>query len=219
MESRIFGGKPVDTNRHKYLVKLSVHNKETSGVSCSGSIISSRWIITAAHCIFPNKPIKTDITHFRDGNRQVIVEIEKYFKHPDYNNTRNYVLTNDESKNDVALLKTKKGIVFDDYVKPIKLIDRTPEDNSLATIIGYGMSETIDFKPREAKVRLYRCGDKKNVLCSKSPIRPGQGDSGGPVVVSGRLAGITASGCDHCESAYVNVVEHLKWIRTTITNG
>ncbi|CAG9793293.1 unnamed protein product [Diatraea saccharalis] len=55
-------------------------------------------------------------------------------------------------------------------------------NNDLATITGYGESETAANFPIEGKVRLHYCGDESAVLCSLDITATGKGDSGGPVV-------------------------------------
>lgn len=48
-DGRIIGGSPIEITAAPYHVYLAI-TVETGTVGCSGSIISDRFILTAAHC-------------------------------------------------------------------------------------------------------------------------------------------------------------------------
>lgn len=59
------------------------------GHFCGGSIISEKWIVTAAHCILGSSiSVKAGITDLRDYGGQTI-RVKTSYVHPDY---KGYVL-------------------------------------------------------------------------------------------------------------------------------
>jgi len=110
--NRIVGGETASVAAWTWAVSLNIANTYL----CGGSIISSSWVITAAHCV--NGYRASSITVYAGSNlrwsgtqsrvaSQVVV-------HPDYN-TDTYV-------NDIALLKLATPLIMTDpYVSSICL--------------------------------------------------------------------------------------------------
>jgi secreted trypsin-like serine protease len=106
---------------------------------CGASIISSRWILCAAHCttgISPSNALAVvgSVLNNPIGKTYKIVKI---INHAAYN-SKNIV-------NDISLLQTIEDITFGDSVQSIPLTSRTVGGNELAILTGWGQLSVSFF--------------------------------------------------------------------------
>merc|ERR1719435_522855 len=106
---RIVGGVATEKHEYPWQVGLTVYDTNTPPILCGGSILSSRTILTAAHC-FTEAPVKDQIVVVAEHDWTVTGDGEQRMKvcnsvdHPNYNDdTINY---------DFALLTLCEDIVF-----------------------------------------------------------------------------------------------------------
>ncbi|XP_053381160.1 uncharacterized protein LOC123552388 isoform X2 [Mercenaria mercenaria] len=141
-EERVVGGIEASAGSYPWQVGIQRWVKERWIHWCGGTIISSHWILSAAHCY-------RDLTRKHDGrNRKVNYEdfrvhigdhdltkhenhekrfqIEYLVKHWQFERDRTHPI------HDVALLKINSSVVFNDYVQPACL----PGENDQ---LNYGM--------------------------------------------------------------------------------
>lgn len=136
-DDRIYGGSEPWAHRHPYTVSLREQSTINNTVGwfvhrCGGSIISNRWILTAALCASQNSVEKTAVVvgahHIRDDGQVYL--LNRVIKHPSFNKANHH--------NDLALLRTIQEIQLGPRVQPIPLRRQFVDKGIVAIITGWG---------------------------------------------------------------------------------
>ncbi|HEX5752117.1 MAG TPA: S1 family peptidase [Archangium sp.] len=179
----------LDTRRDAIVALLSPH----AGVTCSGTLIAPRVVVTAAHCL-RNEPLHVIVGPDPSDWREYLVAIEQV-AHPAWN-----PLT---SQNDVAVLLLGQPVAT---ARPVPLGPLPPgagEQGASVTVVGYGHTHFGEGDPlrREGSARVVHAGDTR-FRTEPAPAQVCQGDSGGAALsgVEGGevLVGITSTGEPTC---------------------
>jgi len=134
--SRIIEGTNANPGAWPWQVSLKHRYKAHH---CGGSVIGTRWILTAAHCFDHFNLTDFTITagehHLRksDGFEQEAA-IERFFKHPRYNVTCRY-------NYDVALLKLNRTLKYNNRVGPVCFPESDFLSRSNCFVTGWGTTE------------------------------------------------------------------------------
>ncbi|XP_047627748.1 tissue-type plasminogen activator isoform X3 [Phacochoerus africanus] len=209
---RIKGGLYADITSHPWQAAIFAKNRRSPGERflCGGILISSCWVLSAAHCFqerFPPHHLRVVLGRtYRlvPGEEEQAFEVEKYIVHKEFDD--------DTYDNDIALLQLKSDSLTcaqeSDAVRTVCLpeADLQLPDWTECELSGYGKHEAsspfYSERLKEAHVRLYpssRCTSKhlfnktitNNMLCAGDTRSGGdhanlhdacQGDSGGPLV-------------------------------------
>ncbi|XP_048794852.1 trypsin I-P1 isoform X5 [Lagopus muta] len=225
-DDKIVGGYTCGRSAAPYQVSLN------SGYHfCGGSLISSQWVLSAAHCYKSSIQVKLGEYNLAstDGSEQTI-SASKIIRHSGYNsNTLN---------NDIMLIKLSKAATLNSYVSTVALPTSCPSAGTTCLISGWGntlSSGTLYpdvLQCLEAPIlsssqcsSAYPGEITSNMMCV-GYLNGGkdscQGDSGGPVVCNGQLQGIVSWGYGCAQrgypGVYTKVCNYVSWIQSTMSS-
>jgi len=203
---RVVGGVDTEINEYPWMALLRLKSQENSGFFCGGTLVSSRWVVTAAHCIFSQVSTSTLEVRMGEHKRSVTSEstitkdfnVDYILKHPNYDNPR-------QNSNDIALLRLAEEADISVYIPaclPTLNQDFTGQNALLTgwgtTTEGGSSSDILQELDGLPIVSDSSCGSSLSSYSSAytGAITPDmlcaggnqgydgcQGDSGGPLVV------------------------------------
>ncbi|CAK8684132.1 anionic trypsin-2-like [Clavelina lepadiformis] len=234
-DARIVNGSDAVYGSIPWQVSLRV-----DGVShwCGGSLISNQYVLSAAHCFDGRFGPRLSVllgNHqlSEDDVGQLLVEIDSYTIHPDYNRFN--------FDNDYALVKLAEPVEYTDFIRPICLPNQgeeTPEGTTALTS-GWGSTagtgsnnilQKVDvpiISPEDCaeSYETYDFEITTNMTCAGYPLGQKdacQGDSGGPLIIErdGRhvLIGVVSWGVGcalpDTPGVYSKVSQKVDWINS-----
>ena len=157
LANRIVNGKTAPSP-----IPWQVHLRQGSptgafGYFCGGTIIDAKTILTAAHCYHGKNLKGTDffvtagVVHVQDGAGQSAF-VEKITLHESYNPKT--------LDNDIAILKLKTPLTFNDKVQRACLPEASFVPTGKAVASGWGLvGQSPNQSPKNLQVCLQACGE------------------------------------------------------------
>ncbi|XP_023312939.1 trypsin-like, partial [Anoplophora glabripennis] len=225
VDPRIVGGEPSSIEKHPYIVSVQRNGRH----HCGGSIISSTWVVSAAHCFlreFDAYSIRAGSSKRNQGGQ--VIPARKIILHELYlRQTLDY---------DIALIQLVKPITIR-VARAITLAPagyNPPIPGSIGVVTGWGA--LWEGGPLADRLKVVHVPVLSMELCRS---RYGQNvitqrkfcagywqvggkdacanDSGGPMVINGVLTGVVSwgAGCARPDGpgVYASVPSLRNWIR------
>ncbi|XP_045470318.1 phenoloxidase-activating factor 3-like [Harmonia axyridis] len=158
-DNKVTGGRVAELGQFPWMALLAFRQaaQPVPQFLCGGTLITTRHILTAAHCIIENRPLELvfvrlgeyNLTSQRDcvnfGNRRVCADqhtdvyVERVAVHPEY--------SRQTLKNDIALIRLRHSVRESDYIRAICLpFDKHWSYSELTgqnfTVSGWGKSDS-----------------------------------------------------------------------------
>ena len=241
-QARIVGGQHASIDEWPWQVMLILTTPTRTIPWCGGSIISPRWILTAAHCLvddegvsYSEQGIKVSVVSGQDrASSQQGISADRIIPHEAYNP--------DTMANDIALIRLTANIPDPQRIQlSSEKLDRVFARPGLcATVTGWGhtmeggekASDTLQradvpILTTAACAEAYSSESTHNTICAgyeQGGVDSCQGDSGGPLVVrhgtSSRhvQVGVVSwgKGCARpgLPGVYTRVSKYIGWIQS-----
>ncbi|MCW5891163.1 MAG: trypsin-like serine protease [bacterium] len=191
---------------------------------CSGTLVASDVVLTAAHCL-EGEVLDAGIYLSPNGVQESFHPGIGAVVHAEYR-------AGVAAWADIALLFLAEPVTD---VTPLPWATAVPRPRTHATIVGFGADGAggAAGTKREGEVRVKRCpkvfrraglakGQLRTSICWKPKRRTSdtcRGDSGGPLIVGGAVAGLTSGGFPDCPGKLswdTNVALFASWIQAAI---
>lgn len=223
----ILNGTPDSTCHFSQVLKVQIQGSRAAA-DCSGVLVRSDAVLTAAHCISDPQLGKVEAVQVRAGKE--VISARKWLGNPKFR-------ANSHAPGmygvDIALLFLGASLAG---ATPVTLATRNPAAGTAVTAVGFGYDGrgsdgngrlgrrlVGELRVEEAQMTGYPEG-----ITAMGPQQTCEGDSGGPLLQNGVLVGILSGGdvagsgaacVDSVSSVYSSVPNLLDWIQSTLTRN
>ncbi|KAK6191996.1 hypothetical protein SNE40_003553 [Patella caerulea] len=233
---RIVGGSNAYAGQFPWQVSLQAASGSSYSHICGGILIAANRVLTAAHCVDGRSASQFRVVlgehrlSNTDGTEQYF-NLASLVMHPSYNGNNN----NDGFAHDFAVLRLSGSANTGSSAVSIIGMANSGDDftNQQCTISGWG--RTVGGGSLPNTLQWVNMQQISNAQCSAAMSNVGgaaigsghicvsqsgksacNGDSGGPMVCSGKLAGVTSWVVGSCLTSYPSVYGRVSQYRTWI---
>jgi len=149
--SFVIGGRPAQVGQFPWAVQAL----RSDGTSCGGTLLSNKWVLSAAHCHEEGvrfTKVMLGVTKVKGGEKATyrvkrrkgdiivgapqVVEVGRAIVHPNYRRDSHNV-----ALNDLVLLELKVAVKFGPLVQPICLPPGEGLNKGVSTVAGWGLTK------------------------------------------------------------------------------
>ena len=190
----VVGGTDVPDGQFPFMTSLQFKGAGTSPLErhgCGASLVSSTWVLTAAHCLLGTEPSDIEVvvgrTRLSNTGHGEVVGVKSFVSHPKFPQASVY---------DIALLQLERPVTAATPIGRVAGNERLEDSEPAMTAVGWGETGAFlksdglqqasmprisdaacaDFNPHLNPMSSFCIG----VLADGGPF-PHSGDSGGPV--------------------------------------
>ncbi|XP_012529672.3 trypsin-1 [Monomorium pharaonis] len=226
-DSRIINGENVAPGEIPY--QVSLQKTSDSFHFCGGSIINPNFIVTAAHCVEDKLPVDIKIVAgtVNLDHPRVTRTVKQIIIHKKYDSTNSWL-------NDISLIRVFTPFIPSNDIgfATLPKQDEIVQEEATARVSGFGRLSSngpgsrilqkaiIYIAKQEYCNEMYNGNIYNTHICANNPnISQGscKGDSGGPLIVNGKLVGLVswAKGCSLTDypTVYTRVPSYIDWIK------
>ena len=181
------------------------------GGFCGGTLVASKYVITAAHCMFEYwDDLVVGVTtaeeisvmvgehnRWQQGETNIPekrIDVKRIINHPNYDQPMNAAWVGPRLGHDISILELEEEVDLNVYTPAClaEAADFHTYDGKMVTAAGWGANRThsgLDA-PHEVEVAVYECPWYReyvdSILCTRDPSGENgkgtwKGDSGGPI--------------------------------------
>uniref|UniRef100_A0AC11ESR7 Uncharacterized protein n=1 Tax=Ovis aries TaxID=9940 RepID=A0AC11ESR7_SHEEP len=240
---KILGGQDSEEGKWPWQVSLRVRNRHV----CGASLVTERWVLTAAHCILSRYQYTVMMG---DRNLQgilsgLVVPVSHVVVHPQFS-------TSGTVKNDLALLRLRYPVNFTGVIQPICIPEKTfhVQAGTRCWVTGWGRKQEFEgplvsevlqeidqyimyYEECNGLLQMALRTDKdlvqEGVVCGYNSIGKDscQGDSGGPLVCQysttwvqvGIVSWGVGCGRNNTPGVYTETAVYSKWLVAVVNKA